>query len=75
MNYKKVIEDYNNGTLNGDITTLVMDNDGGYWDVNTGDEDIDEQLEQELEDKYGAPNGYRDIVKVLCAAGVKADWC
>ncbi|AOQ26899.1 hypothetical protein [Vibrio phage S4-7] len=49
MNYKGVIEGFNNGTLNKDIIILVMDNDGGYWSVSTGSEEVDEILEERLE--------------------------
>lgn len=75
MNYKKVIEDFNSGTLNKDIITLVMDNDGGYWSVNTGSEEVDEIIEERLEEAYGTPDGYKDIVDVLNAAGVNTEWC
>lgn len=75
MNYKEVIEDFNSGTLNKDIITLVMDNDGGYWSVNTGSEEVDEIIEERLEGAYGTPDGYKDIVDVLNAAGVNTEWC
>ena len=75
MNYKKVIEDFNNGTIDKSIVTLVVDNDGGYWEVNTGDESRDERFSAKMEEKYGVPNGYRDIVDVLNGAGVPAEWC
>jgi len=75
MDYKKVIEDFNNGTIDKEVVTLVMDNDGGYWSVHTGDEDQNEMLEEQLKEKYGTPNGYRDIVDVLNAAGVNTEWC
>lgn len=75
MNYKEVIEDFNSGTLNKDIITLVMDNDGGYWSVNTGSEEVDEIIEERLEEAYGTPDGYKDIVNVLNAAGVNTEWC
>lgn len=75
MNYKKVIKDFNNGTLNKEIVTLVMDNDGGYWSVSTGSEEVDEIIEERLEEAYGTPNGYKDIVDVLNAAGVNTEWC
>jgi len=54
-----------------------MDNDGGYWmyiDESISEDDCDDKSE-ELANKYGKPNGYRDIVDVLIAAGVNADWC
>lgn len=75
MDYKKVIQDFNNGTIDRKYVTLVMDNDGGYWYVYTGDEDQEELMKQELEKKYGEPSGYRDIVDVLNAAGVNTEWC
>lgn len=75
MNYKRVIEDFNNGVIDKDIVTLVMDYDGGYWQVDTGDEDTDSRMEEKMEDKYGTPDGYKDIVDVLNAAGVNAEWC
>lgn len=88
MDYKAVIEDFNNGTLDPKKVTLIMDNDGGYWSVNLDEPDGDasdeewyrwettkEKEQNRLEEKYGSPDGYRDIVNVLVAAGVKCDWC
>lgn len=75
MDYKKVIEDFNNGVIDKKVVTLVMDNDDGYWSVNTGDEDQDEIVKEQLKEKYGRPRGYRDIVNVLNAAGVNTEWC
>ena len=83
MNYKKVIEDFNNGTIDPKEWRLTMDNDGGYWcwlsDAhNLSDEDFDDLSEvkcQEMDDKYGKPEGYNDIVDVLVAAGVTCEWC
>ena len=75
MNYKKVIEDFNNGTLNPNEVQLVMDNDGGYWSCLLDDEDKHDDITDTLEKKYGTPDGYRDIVDVLHAAGVNVDWC
>lgn len=77
MNYKKVIQDYASGKINKDHWTVVMDNDGGYWcyhgpEVN---DDSAEELVEEMERKYGTPGGYNDIVEVLDAAGVPAEWC
>lgn len=70
MNYKKLIEDSNNGTIDKEKVLLVIDNDGGYWDCGE-----DEELEKELEEKYGCPSGYSDVVDILVAAGVEAEWC
>ena len=75
MNYKKVIEDFNNGTLNKNEVQLVMDNDGGYWLCLLQDESKHDAITETLELKYGSPNGYRDIVDVLIASGVNCDWC
>ena len=77
MNYKQVIEDFNNGTIDKNKWQLVMDNDDGYWSY-IGD-DVDEigyhEVTKEMEAKYGRPNGERDIVDILNATGVNADWC
>ena len=75
MDYKKVIEDFNNGTLNPKEVQLVMDNDCGYWSCLLDDEDKHEEICETLEKKYGEPQGYRDIVDVLIGAGVNAGWC
>lgn len=77
MEYKEVIDDFNSGVLDKSKTTLVMDNDGGYWmheDPSKTDDEC-EEICDELHKKYGIPNGYRDIVDVLNAAGVRCDWC
>lgn len=77
MNYKKVIEDYNLGKINRKDWTVIMDNDGGDWKY-TGAEKNDEVIEfwvSKMNEKYGQPDGYRDIVKVLRAANVEAEWC
>ena len=77
MNYKKVIEDFNSGVIDKNKFQLVMDNDSGYWsclDESVGNEKR-EYLEGVMKDKYGTPEGYRDIVDVLDAAGVNCDWC
>lgn len=78
MDYKRVIEDFNNGTIDPNEYQVVVDNDiGGYWACY--DPDIDEDKRDELVEamskKYGDPGGYSDIVDVLNAAGVNADWC
>lgn len=77
MNYKQVIEDFNNGTLDREKVTLVMDNDGGYWLYydEALEEDKCDDIAGELAKKYGKPEGYNDIVDVLNAAGVNCEWC
>ena len=85
MDYKKVIEDYNNGTIDPNEWQLVMDNDGGYWKRITPEPDDDvawvswnvecDAKEQEMGTRYGFPDGYRDVVEILKAAGVNSDWC
>lgn len=78
MNYKQAIEDFNNGTIDPDKYQLIIDNDGGYWlciDPAIDDEDERDDLSQKMKEKYGSPDGYRDIVDVLNAAGVNANWC
>ncbi len=77
MDYKKVIEDFNNGTIDPKLWQVTMDNDGGYWECLDYDMDEEkrEKLVKEMSGKYGKPEGYGDIVKVLEGAGVTADWC
>lgn len=77
MNYKKVIKDFGNGTLSKEKWQLVMDNDGGYWcciDKSLSDDEQQKSIEA-MEEKYGTPDGYRDVVDILVAAGVNAEWC
>jgi len=77
MDYENVIKDFNNGTIDPTKIQLVLDNDGGYWSCINEDIEDDQRdaITKALEDKYGEPGGYRDIVNVLNAAGVNADWC
>ena len=77
MDYKKVIEDFNNGTIDPKEWQVVMDNDGGYWGYvgEKLDDDAVELASAELDKKYGQPGGYNDIVEVLVGAGVNAGWC
>ncbi len=77
MDYKKVIEDSTSGKIDPNEWRLVMDNDGGYWQYIGGSED-DDFLDREynrMTRTYGNPEGYRDIVDVLNAAGVNSEWC
>jgi len=77
MNYELMIKDFNNGTIDAEKWQLVMDNDGGYWSCidYSIDDDKRQEMEKEMKDKYGSPNGYRDIVDALSGAGVNCDWC
>ena len=63
MDYKKVIEDFQNGTIDRTKWVVVMDNDGGYWAPL--DDDILESEVEEMESKYGSPDGYGDIVDYI----------
>lgn len=77
MNYKKIIEDFNSGVINPKEWALVLDNDGGYWSYR-GDSEDEDFLDKEyarMNETYGRPEGYRDIVDVLNAAGVTSEWC
>jgi len=77
MNYKKLIEDFNNGTIDKNKVTLVMDNDDSYFTVEDEDitpEEMDAYIEL-LKEKYGTSNGHSDIVNILNAAGVNSVWC
>lgn len=76
MDYEKVIEDFNNGTINRAEWSLIIDNDCGYWRYigdNLTDDEQDE-LEYEMASKYGTPRGYSDVVAILNASGVNAEW-
>lgn len=75
MNYKRIIEDFDNGVLDKNTIQVTVDNDCIYWTVDTGDEDKDEDIQIALKDKYGCGGGYHDIVDILVAAGVNAEWC
>ena len=33
-----------------------------------------EVMQDDLEETYGSPNGYSDVVEILGSAGVNADW-
>lgn len=75
MNYNKLFEDRD--IIDWSKITLVMDNDCGYFsctDCGLSDDER-EKIERALEDRYGKPEGYRDIVFILNAAGVKCEWC
>ena len=79
MNYKKLIKDIQTGKLDTTGITLNIDNDDGFWQV-ACDVDDDkalkkaESIEKRLTRRYGKPEGYTDIVDILQAAGVPAEW-
>lgn len=75
MDYKRVIEDFNNGTLDKTKIVLVMDNDTSCWQGLTDDDDLNETIAEEATIKYGRSGGYSDIVAILAAAGVSCEWC
>lgn len=54
-----------------------MDNDDGFWSCNYKDktQEENEDIAELYNKKYGKPDGYRDIVDVLIAAGVNCEWC
>lgn len=76
MDYVKLFKDKKEGKLNDDMV-IIMDNDCGYWSCNDFylSESKRNDLISEYEDKYGLPEGYEDIVEVLNAAGIEAEWC
>lgn len=77
MNYKKLIDDFQNGTLDRSKVKIIMDNDTGYFAVM--DEELSEakteRMIKKLEKTYGKPRGYSDIVDILNAIGVPSGWC
>lgn len=81
--YKKIISDYNSGKIDKNKWVFVVDNDGGNWCYQGpplhDDTDVDEELreleEEKMGEKYGCCNGYADIVNILVAVGVEAEWC
>ena len=75
MDYLKLFQDVRSGEFDNSKLQLIMDNDCGYWQGLTEDDDANERLENEAKQKYGEPYGYRDIVAVINAAGVNCDWC
>ena len=76
MNWKKVMDDMKAGEIDSDML-LVMDNDDAYW-VAINDKLSEEEMEAKddlYEKRYGRGKGYKDIVDVLVASGINADWC
>ena len=82
MNYKRVIEDFSNGTIDPNLWLLYFDNDEGYWcyigpEISEDDDennDLIDKLQNQMDKEYGTPDGYHDIVDLAKAAGINADW-
>lgn len=76
MNYKKLIKDINDGTIDPKSVTLVVDNDFIWLRDNLHEDwELTEEREKVLEDTYGNGNGYQDLVEVMIASGLNAEWC
>lgn len=77
MDYKKLFKDLASGDFDPSKFTIVMDNDCGYWRCTDDslDDDSQEELTEKMEEKYGCPDGYRDVVDILLAAGIDSQWC
>lgn len=76
MNYEKLIKDKNLGLISDDMI-IVIDNDCGYWACQNSaipDEEQDRLCKEYTKD-YGKPGGPEDIVKILQAIGLNAEWC
>lgn len=76
--YDKIIEDYKSGAIDKGVWTLVFDNDGGFWSHANSLEltcEEEDRLCGEMEDKYGTPDGYADLVNLARDAGIQAEWC
>jgi hypothetical protein len=78
MNYKQLISDFADGTLDPKRVSLQMDNDScglTVYDDHMEDEQIDKEQES-LEKIYGGDGGGEcDIMEILEAAGIPAHWC
>jgi len=66
--WKEVIDGFRSGEIDSDEWVVVMDNDCSSLSY----KGALEEPEHELEFKG---NGYRDIVEVLNACGIPAEWC
>jgi len=71
MNWKKLIEDHKKGKL--DNVIIFIDNDDGFYSLKEPADDDVAMLES-LEETYGLPGGYQDVVDILQAIGLEADW-
>ena len=74
MNYKKLFEDKKQGKID-ERMVIVFDNDGGYWTCKTDNDDEHEKMCSEYKEKYGEPDGYRDVVDIMQGAGFNSEWC
>ena len=79
MNYKKVIEDYKSGVIDKDDWALRFFDWGGRWHyVGVDEYDLEveevEKREDQMKAKYGTPDNPEDVVAVLKAVGVRAEW-
>ena len=80
MKYEQVINDFKSGVIDRNKWQVVFDNDGGFWsyigdDGETLNENLVEQMMDSMEQKYGSPNGFNDLVVLAVAAGINAEWC
>lgn len=74
MDYKKLFKDKAEGKID-ERMVIVFDNDGGYWRCETDNDDEAVRMYEEYENRYGAPDGYIDLVDIMIGAGFKAEWC
>jgi hypothetical protein len=77
IDYGKVMEAVKSGEMARLKAVLVFDNDGGYWrssDDSLSDDEFQAKGE-ELEEMFGRPNGYADLVDLAQAAGIPSEWC
>ena len=74
MKYGKVMKDFKSGVLDKNNVLLVIDSDSGYWQSLNEDCEKADVIEARLRKKYGEPGGYSDMVDILIAAGVPAEW-
>ena len=77
IDYEKVIEAARSGELKELGAVLVFDNDSGYWRSDKPDltEDEYEKQSKLLNERFGCPNGYGDLVDLAIACGINAEWC
>lgn len=71
--WEDLINAFRSGELDPKKYTVVMDNDCS-WLRYVGD-DMDEEEADDHAHSLFAGGGYRDIVDVLQAVGISAEWC